>query len=159
MRRKDREITDRRTMLEIMARCDVCRLALNDPEGWPYILPLNFGVREEDGRVALYFHGAAAGKKYELIARDARAAFEMDCGHELVLDETDGNCTMIYESVIGRGRIEIVPDEEKYDALCVLMGHYRAGDFPYNKAVIPQTTVLRLVVEQMTAKARRRPRH
>lgn len=158
MRRKDREITDRQEMIRVMERCDVCRLALND-EGWPYILPLNFGMRQEDGRVVLYFHGAAAGKKYELIARDNRASFEMDCGHELVLDEQDGNCTMTYESVIGRGRIEIVPDEEKYDALCVLMGHYRAEAFPYNRAVIPQTTVLRLVVEEMTAKARRRPRH
>ena len=35
MRRKDREITDRQEMLDIMGRCDVCRLALNGSDGYP----------------------------------------------------------------------------------------------------------------------------
>ena len=43
MRRADREVKDVNEMIEIMKRCDVCRLALND-EGYPYILPLNFGA-------------------------------------------------------------------------------------------------------------------
>ena len=32
MRRSDREITDRNEILQVMERCDVCRLALNDGE-------------------------------------------------------------------------------------------------------------------------------
>lgn len=43
MRRKDREVTDLSEIIEIMKNCDVCRLALND-DGFPYILPLNFGM-------------------------------------------------------------------------------------------------------------------
>lgn len=42
-------------------------------------------------------------KKYNLIARDNRASFEMDCAHRLVTDEEQGNCTMEYKSVMGRG--------------------------------------------------------
>ena len=42
MRRKDREVTDLSEIIEILKNCDVCRLALND-DGFPYILPLNFG--------------------------------------------------------------------------------------------------------------------
>ena len=42
MRRKDREVTDFQTMVDIMSRCRVCRLALNDGEV-PYLLPVNFG--------------------------------------------------------------------------------------------------------------------
>lgn len=57
MRRKDREITSKEEMLDVIRRSDVCRLALND-DGYPYILPLNFGMKEEDGKVVLYFHGA-----------------------------------------------------------------------------------------------------
>lgn len=154
MRRSDREIIDRQELLQVIEGCDVCRLALND-EGYPYLLPLNFGMREEAGQVVLYFHSAAEGRKWELIDRDPRASFEMDRGHILCLDEAQGNCTMAYESVIGRGRIERVPDEEKYDALCVLMRHYRQEDFPFNRAVMPRTAVYRLVVEEMTGKRRR----
>ena len=63
MRRNDREITEFSEMTDVMKRCDVCRLALNDEDGYPYLLPLNFGMEETDGRVTLYFHGAKEGKK------------------------------------------------------------------------------------------------
>lgn len=43
MRQKDREVTELQEIIAIMRRCDVCRLALND-EGYPYIVPLNFGL-------------------------------------------------------------------------------------------------------------------
>ena len=153
MRRSDREIKDMAEILRVIEKCDVCRLALHD-EDYPYILPLNFGMRVEQGQIVLYFHGANAGKKYELIARDNRAAFEMDCSHRLVTNAATGSCTMEYESVIGQGRIEIVPDEEKYDALCVLMKHYHQEEFPFNRAIMPQTTVLKLTVEHLTGKRR-----
>ena len=155
MRRSDREIKDREQIIQVMEKCDVCRLALND-EGYPYILPLNFGMEVTDGQIVLYFHGAAEGKKYELIARDNRASFEMDCSHELVLKEgKDGcSCTMKYESVIGRGRIELVSEEEKYEALSLLMEHYHKETCPFNPSAIPRTTVMKLVVEQVSGKVR-----
>lgn len=154
MRRTDREIRDINEIIQVMEQCDVCRLALNDEEGYPYILPLNFGMRVEDGQITLYFHGADTGRKYELLARDNRVSFEMDRGHNLILDEEQGNCTMEYESVIGRGRVDILPEEDKIDALRVLMAHYRQEDFPFNPAAVPHTTIMRLTVEQLTGKRR-----
>ncbi len=153
MRRSDREIKNFEDIIHIMERCDVCRLALND-DGYPYILPLNFGMEVKGNQIVLYFHGATEGKKYELMAKDRRASFEMDCSHRLVLDEVQGNCTMEYESVIGKGVIEMVSDEDKYDALCILMKHYHREAFPFNKAVMPKTNVWRLTVETVTGKAR-----
>ena len=104
MRRSDREIKDRAELLDVISRCDVCRLALNDEEGYPYILPLNFGEKDVDGQLTLYFHGAMEGKKYELMEKDPRASFEMDCSHELFMNDAGNERTMKYESVIGRGR-------------------------------------------------------
>lgn len=153
MRRKDREITDFDEILSVMQKCDVCRLALHD-EPYPYILPLNFGMEVEGEQITLYFHGANAGKKYELLARNPHVGFEMDCGHELVLDEEKGNCTMAYESVMGTGIVEIVPDAGKEAALRRLMAHYRAADFPYNPKMVPATTILKLTVNSVTAKHR-----
>ena len=159
MRRKDREVTDRAEMLKIIEGCDVCRIALNDPEnGIPYILPLNFGFEEKDGQLTFYFHGALDGRKYELMQNDPRAAFELDRGHTLILDEAQGNCTMAYESVIGQGRMALVPDEEKEAALQILMRQYRGENFAYNRAVLPATRVFKLTVESMTGKRRPMPR-
>lgn len=153
MRRSDREIKDMDHIIEVMEKCDVCRLALND-EDYPYILPLNFGMQTDNDQIILYFHGANEGKKYELIAKDNRASFEMDCSHNLVTDISRGSCTMEYESVIGHGRIEIVSDDEKYNALCLLMKHYHKEDFLFDKAVIPRTSVFKLVVEYVSGKMR-----
>lgn len=153
MRRSDREIKDLKDIIKVMEKCDVIRLALND-NGYPYILPLNYGMLVEGEKITLYFHGAKDGTKYDLIAKDNRASFEMDCSHRLVTNEDRGSCTMEYESVIGRGLIEIVPDDEKYDALVKLMEHYHEEEFKFNKAVIPNTTVFKLVVESVTGKMR-----
>lgn len=153
MRRNDREIKEFENIVSVMEKCDVCRLAFNT-EDYPYILPLNFGMEIEDGKVTLYFHGANEGRKYELMAKDNRVCFEMDCSHRLVTDEESGNCTMEYESVIGQGLVEIVPDEEKYNALCILMKHYHKEEFPYNKNIIPQTTLFKVTVNKVTGKRR-----
>ena len=152
MRRHDREITDKNEILEIMNLCDVCRLAFKDG-AYPYILPLNFGIEEKDGHIILYFHSALEGYKTELIKRDNHVSFEMDCKHELKYDEGKGYCTMAYESVIGRGRIEVLPNDEKENALRKIMGHYHHSEDTYfNPAAIPRTLVYRLMIEEMTAK-------
>ena len=57
MRRSDREVTGFSNLIKIMEECDVCRIALNN-NGYPYILPLNFGMKVENDMVELFFHGA-----------------------------------------------------------------------------------------------------
>lgn len=154
MRRSDREITDFNEQLEVIKKCDVCRIALYDEE-YPYILPLNFGVKVEDGKVELYFHGALEGKKYELIKSNPKAGFEVDCGHRLITDDDKMSCTMEFESIIGQGVMKILSDNEKIEALDILMKHYHKEDFEYNKSVVPQTNVFKLTVERMTGKKRK----
>lgn len=151
MRRKDREIKEFDGIVNVIKKCDVCRVALND-DGYPYIVPLNFGMKAEGGQIILYFHGAGEGKKYELIRKDNRAGFEMDCSHKLIADKEACSCTMQYESVAGRGRIEIVPEEEKYDALRVLMKQYHEEDFSFPGEAVKGTTVMKLIVEQVSGK-------
>lgn len=155
MRRGDREIRDFSEIVEVIRKCDVCRIALND-DGYPYIIPLNFGMKVEGEQITFYFHGAGEGRKYELIMQDNRASFEMDCSHKLIADREACRCTMGYESVVGRGRIEIVSDEEKQEALCVLMKQYYEEEFPFKKEVADQTTVMKLVVEEVTGKRNRK---
>ena len=153
MRRKDREITDFHEIIEIIKKCDVCRIALNDEE-FPYIVPLNFGLDVEGEQVYFYFHAAMEGKKLELIEKDNRATFEMDCDHKFILYEERMSCTMGYASVIGHGYIENVADEDKYEALKILMRQYHAEDFKFNTDMMKGTKVLRMWVTDMVGKRR-----
>lgn len=136
-----------------MRQCDSCVLALND-DGFPYMVPLNFGMDIEDGQLYLYFHCAMQGKKLDLIRKDNRATFEMDCDHNFILYDERMSCTMGYSSVVGHGIIEFVEEEKKYEALKILMRQYHAEDFQFNKDMIKVTTVLKMKVLDITGKRR-----
>ena len=154
MRRSDREVTEPAEIAAIMARAEVLRLALNGDEV-PYILPVNFGM-EPDG-MTLYIHGAMTGTKYDLIARDNRASFEVDCPQGLVLDEKGHMCTMNYESVIGWGYLdELTEDADKRHGLDRIMAQYHEEGFAYGESPISPTRILRLRVQERTAKRRKK---
>ena len=153
MRRKDREITDFDAIVLIIRTCDSCVLGLND-DGFPYLVPMNFGMDIEEGQLYLYFHCANEGKKLDLIRKDNRVTFEMDCEHNFILYEERMSCTMGFASVIGHGTISFVPEEEKLDALKILMRQYHAEDFRFNTDMVPATTVLRLKVSDVIGKRR-----
>ena len=153
MRRKDRQITDFNEIIEIIKKCDVCRIALHDGD-FPYIVPLNFGLDVQGQQVFFYFHAATEGKKLDLIAKDNRASFEMDCDHHFILYEERMSCTMGYASVMGHGTIELVPEEEKYNALKILMRQYHAEDFAFHTDMMKVTTVMKMTVIDMVGKRR-----
>ena len=153
MRRKDREITDIEEIIAVIKKCDTCRLALFD-EQYPYIVPLNFGLDRHNGQIYLYFHSANSGKKLDLIKRHPYVTFEMDCEHQILLYHERMTCTMAYASVIGHGQIEFVEEENKFDALKIIMRHYHSEDFQFNTNIMKATTVFRLKVHDLTGKRR-----
>ena len=57
--------------------------------------------------------------------------------------------------MIGRGILSVLPEEEKYEALCILMKHYHQEDFAFSRAAVPKTAVFKLTVEAMTGKRRK----
>lgn len=156
MRRADREVKDISEIIRIMKDCDDVILAFNDDVA-PYILAVNFGVREEDGVITIYFHGAMEGKKYDYLHDGAVASFQMSTNHKLIMDKERGYCTMNYESIIGRGEIyEVSEYSEKEDALEVLVQKYHlpSEKFVYARAAIPRTRVFKLCVKELTCKAK-----
>lgn len=76
MRRTQNEMKSIEEICAVLDQCKVCRLAMNH-DGYPYLVPMNFGYEREGGKIYLYFHGANAGTKKELIEKDGRVAFEM----------------------------------------------------------------------------------
>jgi Predicted flavin-nucleotide-binding protein len=156
MRRKDREITDLQEILSIMKKCDVCRIAFFD-EDYPYIIPMNYGFSNQDGETALYFHCALSGKKLDLLRSNPNVGFEMDCSHNLIIEEADCNCTMEFESICGNGTIEILPEDLKVAALSQLMKQYKdAPSYHFEEKYVKAIEMLKLTVHSMTGKRLKR---
>ena len=156
MRRKDREITDREELHAILTRGRVCHLALIDGSE-PYVVALNYGFDRETDLPVFYFHSAREGKKIDCIRANPSGCLVVDIGHELVTDESACDWGMKYASVVARGRLEILEDrDEKKKGLDLIMRQYsdRSG-FSYDTRVFDMTTVIRMVVTEISGKRNR----
>lgn len=154
MRRKDRQVTDPERIRAVIAACDCCRLGLCE-DGRAYIVPLDFGFAERDGRYTLYFHSAKEGRKIDLIRERGWASFEMDAGHEVISDESACEYTARFQCVMGGGPMTMLETaEEKRAGLAAIMAHVsgeeRTWDFP--EAMLERPQVIRLEAEELTCK-------
>jgi len=153
MRRSEREITNRSEILEIIEKCDVCRLAFSD-NNIPYIVPMNYGYEYKDEKLTLYFHGASEGKKHDIMGANPIVCFEMDCSHKLIEGDVASKYTMEYESIIGVGNAQRCDEKvEKTHALIRLMKKYAKNrEFTFPDHVLNSVTVFKVDVTEVTGK-------
>jgi len=154
MRRKEREVTDKAALIEILESCFVFRLGLCYKDR-PYVVPLNFGYAwEQDQALELYFRCAREGLKLDMLAKNDLVCFEMDSGHKLITKEDYREYSFAYSSIIGWGRAAIITDtEEKSRALIKLLEHQAGpGNYNLSEADMAKTTVVRIRAEEITGK-------
>ena len=151
MRRKDREITDYKEMLDLLYRCDTIRLGLVD-NGIPYVVPLSFGLDLTRGEPVIYIHGAKSGKKIDCIHQNKNVCVEADIFYKV--EPWTMGITARYESVIGFGEIFEVTDEvEKEYGLKSMLEHYNHLEHPVdNCRGLPYTAVYKIVLHSLTGK-------
>ena len=101
MRRKDREVTDKKEIQRILETCKVCRIGLPEEDG-VYIVPMNHGYCFEEEKLVLYFHGSREGKKMEMVRTNPAVGIEMDCDHELVEGRLACQHSYHFSSIVGK---------------------------------------------------------
>lgn len=154
MRRKDREVTDIETVIDIINSCKVFRVAMSFQDT-PYIIPLNFGYLFQNNKFEFYFHSAHEGKKIELIKKNHNVCFEMDYEHQLIVGKLACNYGYKFKSIIGYGTVQIVYNiEEKKTILSNIMKHQTGKEFNFSDKETECVTVCKIVVTEITAKAR-----
>jgi Predicted flavin-nucleotide-binding protein len=152
MRKADREITNFEEIVALLSRCDTIRLGISDA-GAPYIVPLSFGYEVLDGKLAVYFHGAKAGRKAELLRALPRVCVEADLCHGFVETER-GNYTCDYESVIGCGFVELLEGEEAVKGVRLLNEHCGILAEACPPEAMAVTAVNRVVLDELSGKRR-----
>ncbi len=161
MRRKDRELTDMTEIFEIVKRENVCTVAFCD-EPFPYLIPLNYGARMEEGKLVLYFHGASQGTKLEQIKKNPHVSFSIFGGHKIKLvKEPACESSTSFESVCGSGTAEIIEEPEaKRKGLAVIMNHSGAPEgISYDETCFPDRAVEVTAVWKITAETVTGKRH
>lgn len=128
MRRKDREITGKSEIIEVLKSCDTVRIAMNGGK-YPYIVPVSFGLDDAGDMPVVYFHCAKEGMKLDLLQADGSVCLEGDIF--LGIEKTKGGITTRYKSVICFGRCIFVKDEaERVRGTKLILAHYGYSDYP-----------------------------
>jgi nitroimidazol reductase NimA-like FMN-containing flavoprotein (pyridoxamine 5'-phosphate oxidase superfamily) len=155
MRRKDREIKDKALIEQFIAKEQIIRIAFYD-NGDLYIVPLNYGFIYENDKYVFYFHGAKAGRKFELSKSSPMVGFEIDGKYELLQADVACDYSAKFQSVIGTGRLSIIEDyEEKIKGLNALMNHISGkSEWDYSKDMVDAVAVFRLEVDKLSCKAK-----
>ena len=153
MRRNDREITDEAALERIIESCDCCHLGLWDGSH-PYVVQMNFGFQRDGKDWIFYFHSTKEGKKLDLIRAYPHAGFEMDTSHTLKPHETAYGHSYFYQSVIGKGTLSFVKEEEeKKRALNCIMEHYtEKNEWAFSQKMLDSVVILKLRAEEVTGK-------
>lgn len=157
MTRRELEVTDPALIRHILEESKVLHLGLVD-DGMPYIVPMNYGFREEDGRLTLYLHSASRGYKLDVIRKNPRCCFEMECSVEPFEGKVACQYGISYYSLMGRGKAALVEDvQEKMAAMSLLMKTQTGKDFEFNERLVSIVSVIRIDVADYTAKHRPNP--
>ena len=157
MTKRERQITDKAQILHILDTAKVLHLGLC-VNNEPYVVPMNYGYIEENGKLVLYLHSAVQGKKLDMIRANPNVFFEMDCDLAPFAGEKPCQYGLVYSSVMGRGTATIVEDvEEKMKAMSMLMKTQTQKDFEFNDRLVSIVSVIRIDVAEYTAKHRPLP--
>jgi len=145
---------DRETVNQILDEGLVCHIGFV-VDGQPYVIPTIYG---RDGNM-LYLHGSAASRMLRNLQQGIPVCVTVTLLDGLVLARSVFNHSMNYRSVVILGTAKLVDDPaEKVAALRAVSEHIVRGRWDDarqpNEKELKQTSVLRIPIEEFSAKVR-----
>lgn len=136
----------------IIRKCQYCSLSMIDAEGKPYVIHMNFGLRNK----TVYFHSGPEGKKLQALANNPNVCIAFSTDHLLRWQNSDVACSysMKYRSVLIHGSVKFIENpEEKMDALNVIMKQYTDEDYKYSAPAVENVCVFSVDAEIVEGRA------
>lgn len=157
VREPHRGVYDRETVYHILDEGFLCHIGFS-VDGQPYVIPTSYGRKDAN----LYIHGSAASRLLRNLQGGAPVCVTVTLLDGLVLARSVFNHSMNYRSVVILGKAALVGDpEEKLEALRTISEHILPGRWvdarQPNERELKQTAVLRLPIEEFSAKVRTGP--
>jgi nitroimidazol reductase NimA-like FMN-containing flavoprotein (pyridoxamine 5'-phosphate oxidase superfamily) len=157
VREADRAVYDREAAYRILDEGFLCHVGFV-VDGQPWVIPTSYG-RDGD---SLYIHGSAASRMLRQMKDGVAVCVTVTLLDGLVLARSIFNHSMNYRSVVILGRATLVDDAaEKIEALRRLSEHIIpsrwADSRRPNERELKATSVLRLPIEEFSAKVRTGP--
>ncbi len=157
-RHPERGHYDFETIAAILDAGMVCHVGVNNRRSQPVVIPTVYGRIDRD----LYLHGSSVARWLNDAAASVPICVTVTIVDAIVLARSAYNHSMNYRSVVVFGEATRIDDtEEKLTALEAIMEHVCAGRWgdarSPTEAELKTTLVLRLPIEQASAKIRTGP--
>ncbi len=157
VREPNRGVYDREAVYRILDEGFLCHVGFV-VDGQPFVIPTSYGRKGAN----LYIHGSAASRMLRQMKEAVPVCVTVTLLDGLVLARSVFNHSMNYRSVVVLGKATLVDDpEEKLAALRVLAEHILPGRWDDtrqpNARELKATSVLRLPIEEFSAKVRTGP--
>jgi nitroimidazol reductase NimA-like FMN-containing flavoprotein (pyridoxamine 5'-phosphate oxidase superfamily) len=157
VREADRAVYDRETVYRILDEGFLCHVGFA-MDGQPFVIPTSYGRKG----ASLYIHGSAASRMLRQMKEGVPVCVTVTLLDGLVLARSVFNHSMNYRSVVVLGKATLVDDpEEKLAALRALSEHILPGRWDDsrqpNERELKATSVLRVPIEEFSAKVRTGP--
>ena len=157
VRESERGIYDREAAYHILDEGFICHVGFA-VDGQPFVIPTSYGRKDAN----LYIHGSAASRMLRQMKEGVAVCVTVTLLDGLVLARSVFNHSMNYRSVVILGKATLVDDpEEKLTALRVLSEHILPGRWDDarqpNERELKATSVLRVPIEEFSAKVRTGP--
>lgn len=110
----EREVFDPVLIEEMLKYFKHVNLGMNDEDGYPYIVPVNYGFEIRTGQLIVYTHFMKKGKKVELLRKDPRVCLEFSLFNDFPDRPYKGH-RHDYRSVIAKGKMHLIDIKEDYD--------------------------------------------
>jgi len=144
-------ITKATEIEEIFNKCQVCYLSMVDSGNEPYVLALNYGYKDD----CIWLHTAQTGRKMDILRKNNKVCIAFSTDHELKFQNQEVACSyaMKYRSIIVHGHVEFIEDDnQKKEALNIIMKHYTGREFTYNLPAVREVAVFKVIIEKMQAR-------
>ena len=127
-------------------------------DGEPYVVPMNYGYTLEDGELCIYLHGATVGRKIDIINKNPKIFFEMECDVTPFEGKVACQYGTTYASVMGKGTAVVLDDvNDKIDGLGKFMKTQTGKDFTFDEKMVSIVNVIKITATSFTAKKRPKP--
>lgn len=128
MRWQDRKVTDGAVVQSVLAQAGVVHGGLYDKDQ-VYMVPLNGGWPEKEGKHTRYCRSAHDGRKSDLIGNGVYMGFSVGCGVKVVGAAAACDFSTCYKSIIGDGQVAFAQtQEEKPAGMQAMMVYYSHQD-------------------------------
>jgi len=157
VREADRAVYDREAAYRILDEGFLCHVGFV-ADGQPFVIPTSYGRKGDN----LFVHGSAASRMLRQLKEGVLVCITVTLLDGLVLARSIFNHSMNYRSVVVLGKATLVDDPgEKIEALRLLSEHIIPGRWADvrqpNERELKATSILRVPIEEFSAKVRKGP--